>query len=166
MGKAEAAAEGEGHAPVDLARLCRAVWREVSVALRAKQQLVLNDGIGSPIYGLNNAALHTILSNLMQNAIKYSRGVGDVEIELARDGDDYMVAVSDHGPGVPEEEREAIFQPYWRSRQVEDIAGTGLGLPVARSAARSLGGDLTVTAAGIGKGARFELRWPASGLST
>ena len=160
MGRAEAAADGEGGEPTDLARLCRAVWREVSVALRAKQQMVLRDGIGTPVYGLNDAAMHTILSNLMQNAIKYSRSVGDIELDLSRDGGDYVIAVTDHGPGVPEEEREAIFQPYWRSRQTEGIAGTGLGLPVARSAARSLGGELSIEAAGPDGGARFVLRWP------
>jgi len=74
--------------------------------------------------------------------------------------DDIIVAVTDCGPGVPPQEREAIFQPYWRAEAVEGIAGTGLGLSVARSAARSLGGDLTVAEGGEGKGARFVLRWP------
>lgn len=160
MGRAEAAAEGSGE-PVDLARLCRAVWREVSVALRAQQQMVLRDHIGGLARDVNDAALHTILSNLMQNAIKYSRGVGDVEIELRRQGADFIIAVSDQGPGVPPEEREAIFQPYWRSRQVDGIAGTGLGLSVARAAARSLGGDLSVEDREGGHGARFVVRWPA-----
>src|SRR3546814_6557779 len=45
MGRAEAAAGGDGDEPVDLARLCRAVWREVSVALRATQKMALRDGI-------------------------------------------------------------------------------------------------------------------------
>jgi signal transduction histidine kinase len=162
MGRAEAVADGEGGEPIDLARLCRAVWREVSVALRAKQQIVLRDGIGTPAHGLNDAAMHTILSNLMQNAIKYSRGAGAVEVDLSRDGGDYVVAVTDHGPGVPVGEREAIFQPYWRSKLSDGIAGTGLGLPVARSAARSLGGELSVEAAGPDGGARFVLRWPAA----
>src|SRR3546814_15128223 len=127
--------------------------------------MVLHDGIGRPVYGLTEAALHTILSNLMQNAIKYSPDDGDVEIELGRDGGDFVIAVTDQGPGVPEEEREAVFRPYWRARRVEEIGGTGLGLPVARSAARSLGGDLMLEAPGAGTGARFVLRWPAGDLN-
>src|SRR3546814_4056186 len=78
----------------------------------------------------------------MQNAVKYSGGAGNVELDLRCDGGNYVIAVSDHGPGIPPEECEAIFQPYWRSKQTEGVAGTGLGLPVARSAARSLGGEL------------------------
>jgi len=160
MGSAEAAENGDDAEPRDLGRFCRAVWREVSIALRSKQQMVLHDEIGSPIHGLNDAAMHTILSNLMQNAIKYSRGVGDVAIELSRDSGSYLIAVTDCGPGVAAAERAAIFQPYWRSKQVDGIAGTGLGLPVARSAARSMGGDLEVGHAEDGRGARFVVRWP------
>jgi len=162
IGRAEAAGYRNGGEPVDLGRFCSAVWREVSVALRSKQELVLSDDIGEPVRGLNDVALHTILSNLMQNAIKYSRGAGDIEVELRRDGGDFVIAVTDCGPGIPPSEREAIFQPYWRSALVNGIAGTGLGLPVARSAARSLGGDLVVEQGGKGRGARFVVRWPAS----
>ncbi|MEQ9609015.1 MAG: ATP-binding protein [Kiloniellaceae bacterium] len=160
MGRVEAAEDGQGREPLDLGRFCNAVWREVSVALRARQQMVLRDRIETPLPGTSDAALHTILSNLMQNAIKYSRGVGNIEVELAREGGDVVVAVSDSGPGVPPALREAIFQPYWRAREVGGIAGTGLGLSVARSAARSLGGDLTVEDGAEGRGARFVLRWP------
>ncbi|GAB4358525.1 MAG: hypothetical protein Kow00114_10790 [Kiloniellaceae bacterium] len=162
MGRVEAAEEGGGGEPLDLGRFCKAVWREVSVALRARQQMVLRDRIEAPLHGVSDAALHTIMSNLMQNAIKYSRGVGNIEVELLRDGGDIVVAVTDCGPGVPPDQREAIFQPYWRAREVGGISGTGLGLSVARSAARSLGGDLTVEDGGQGRGARFVLRWPAA----
>lgn len=162
IGRAEAAGLRNGEEPLDLGRFCGAVWREVSVALRSKQELVLTDDIRDPVHGLNDVALHTILSNLMQNAIKYSRGVGDIEIDLRRDGGGYVIAVTDGGPGIAPSEREAIFQPYWRSSLVGGIAGTGLGLPVARSAARSLGGDLVVEEGGAGRGARFVVRLPAA----
>lgn len=162
MGRVEAAEDGGGQEPLDLGRFCKAVWREVSVALRARQQIVLRDRIEAPLHGVSDAALHTILSNLMQNAIKYSRGVGNIEVDLMRQGDEVVLAVTDCGPGVPPEQREAIFQPYWRAREVDGIAGTGLGLSVARSAARSLGGDLTVEDGGQGRGARFVLRWPVA----
>src|SRR3546814_3502585 len=89
----------------------------------------------------------------MQNAIKYSPDDGDAEIELGRDGGDFVIAETDQGPGEPEEEREAVFRPYWRARRVEEIGGTGLGLPVARSLARSLGGVLTLEEPRAGHGA-------------
>src|SRR3546814_12873446 len=81
--------------------------------------MALRDGIGAPISGANAAALHTILSNLMQNAVKYSGGAGNVELDLRCDGGNYVIAVSDHGPGIPPEECDAIFPPYWPSKQAE-----------------------------------------------
>jgi len=160
MGRADATEHEGGSEPLDLVRFCRAMWREVSVALRSKQQMKLHDLLGEPVHGINATAMHTIFSNLMQNAIKYSRGEGSIEIELARDGEDYLVTVTDFGPGICEQQREAIFQPYWRAEEVDGIAGTGLGLSVARSAARSIGGDLILESSGDGIGTRFAVRWP------
>ncbi len=161
MGRADATEHKGGSEPLDLVRFSRAMWREVSVALRSKQQMKLHDLLGEPVHGINATAMHTIFSNLMQNAIKYSRGEGSIEIELARDGEDYLVTVTDFGPGICEQQREAIFQPYWRAEEVDGIAGTGLGLSVARSAARSIGGDLILKSSGDGSGTRFVVRWPA-----
>jgi signal transduction histidine kinase len=164
MGRADAAPDRDSGEPLDLARFCRAMWREVSVALRSKQEMALQDRLGGPVHGVNEVAMHTILSNLMQNAIKYSQGEGDIDVVLAREGEDYVIAVTDFGPGIAEAEREAIFQPYWRASDVKDIAGTGLGLAVARSAARSMGGELILDCGGgesSGRGTRFVVRWPA-----
>jgi len=160
MGRADAAEDKDSSEPLDLVRFCRAMWREVSVALRSKQQMKLHDLLGEPVRGTNATAMHTIFSNLMQNAIKYSRGEGSIEIKLARDAGDYLVTVTDFGPGISEQQREAIFQPYWRAEEVDGIAGTGLGLSVARAAARSIGGDLTLECRGDGSGTRFVVRWP------
>jgi len=131
------------------------------MALRSKQRMTLHNRLEEPVRGVADAAIHPILSNLLQNAIKYSRGAGVIEVELAREGPDYVVAVTDFGPGIPNSQREAIFQPYWRAKEVDGIAGTGLGLSVARSAARSTGGDLVLDRNGGEGGTRFVLRWPA-----
>src|SRR3546814_12829252 len=72
MGRAEAAAGGDGDAPVDPARLCRSHWREVPVALRASPPLALRAGSGAPISGANAAALHTHISNMTPNAVNYT----------------------------------------------------------------------------------------------
>ncbi len=166
MGRSEKAQEGNAPPPLDLGRFCQAMWREVSVALRSKQELQLDDRIGEPVHGVSELALHTILSNLLQNAVKYSRGEGPVKVRLERAGPEYRVTVSDFGPGVEESQREAIFQPYWRAQEVEAISGTGLGLAVARSAARSLGGDLVLKCAGRtcapDCGTCFMASWPVT----
>lgn len=165
LGRSEAAQqEEEADKRVDLAKFCRTMWREVSIALRSKQPLEIDDRVGKPVQGVNQLALHTILSNLLQNAVKYSRGEGPVKVGLACEGGEYRLTVTDFGPGIDEDQQEAIFQPYWRSQEVGAITGTGLGLSVARSAAQSMGGDLRLVSAGrksgCGEGTSFVASWP------
>lgn len=166
MGRSEKAEESTAAPPIDLGRFCQAMWREVSVALRSKQEMQLDDRIGEPIHGVSELALHTIVSNLLQNAVKYSRGQGPVKVRLERTDGECRVTVTDFGPGVDVSQREAIFQPYWRAQEVEAISGTGLGLAVARSAARSLGGDLVLKCAGGSSapdcGTCFMASWPVT----
>jgi signal transduction histidine kinase len=68
--------------------------------------------------------------------------------------------VSDTGPGVPEADREAIFEPFRSSVTPDGRHGSGLGLAISRQLARALGGDLTLTC-GEGGGSAFTLRLPA-----
>ncbi|WP_299620380.1 ATP-binding protein [Pelagibius sp.] len=149
----------EGEA-VNLADLCSAVWREASLALRARQTLKLSDRIALPAEGCQPVMLHTILSNLFQNAIKYSQGAPSVEVELSLVEDSYQISVRDFGPGIPKEMREAVFEPYWRGASTVAVQGAGLGMSVARSAARSMNGDITIEDDDLQVGTRFVLRWP------
>lgn len=94
--------------------------------------------------------------NLLSNAIKYDRPGGQVSLSCAlEDGGFVLLAVSDTGPGIPEEQREAIFQPFTRLEEATE--GTGMGLAISRRLARLMGGDLWVESA-PGKGATFVCR--------
>ncbi|NIA70100.1 hypothetical protein HBA54_15955 [Pelagibius litoralis] len=150
---------GDGEV-VDLAELCSAVWREVSLALKATQTLRLNDRIGHPVVGASQVMLNAVLSNLLQNAAKYAAEASEIEVELAEEPDCYRLAVRDFGPGIPADLHEAVFEPYWRAESTAALEGAGLGLPVARAAARSLGGNITIESDDLDRGTRFVLRWP------
>ncbi|MEQ8356405.1 MAG: ATP-binding protein [Kiloniellaceae bacterium] len=168
LGRGEVTREdNDSTAPLDLGKFCQVMWREVSIALRSKQELELDDRICAPLETANELALHAILSNLMQNAIKYSRGEGAIKVKLELEDGEYTIAVTDFGPGIPEAQTETIFEPYWRAQDVESIAGTGLGLAVARTAAQSMGGDLRLVKAGgtgdLDRGTCFLASWPAAG---
>ncbi|HTE47629.1 MAG TPA: ATP-binding protein, partial [Gemmatimonadaceae bacterium] len=104
-------------------------------------------------------ALKQVLVNLIQNAREAIAQAGDVsapaiDIELRRDGDAIVVAVSDNGPGVPPELRERVFDPFVTTKAA--LAGVGLGLFVAEGLVRSAGGRLTVHEASSG-GALFRI---------
>jgi len=85
-----------------------------------------------------------VLVNLVENAHKYGRDE-PIDLTAAREGDRLVFRVADRGPGVPEDERERIFQPFYRRPGVApDAGGAGLGLSISRRLAEAQGGTLAV----------------------
>jgi signal transduction histidine kinase len=103
--------------------------------------------------------LDQILLNLLSNAIRHSPDGAVVSLSVQHAGATTSFTVSDHGPGVPVELRERIFEPFERFDPHSGL-GTGLGLPVSRRLAEALGGALTVEDT-PGGGATFILKIPS-----
>lgn len=97
-----------------------------------------------------------ILENLLDNARKYGGG-GPVQVRARLDGERVGVDVIDEGVGFSPADAEAIFEPYQRGSNMERRHGTGLGLYIARTLARSLEGELRAESEGEGRGATFTL---------
>ena len=102
-----------------------------------------------------------IIYNLVDNAVKYNRDGGKVEIELKRQGEEVLLTVADEGVGIPEEELAKIFQRFYRVDKARSRAagGTGLGLSIVRDTLEKRGGSISV-ANRPGGGAVFTVRWP------
>ncbi len=102
------------------------------------------DGGGALGVEADPAALRRALANLIANAVKYG-GAARVKA-FAMDGR-AVITVEDDGPGLPEDELEAVFEPFHRAERSRsrETGGAGLGLTVARQAARAHGGDVTLT---------------------
>ncbi len=99
------------------------------------------------------------LVNLIENACKYG-GAAPVEVEVAGDGTRLTFTVADRGPGVPEADRERIFEPFYRGAGTAGSRGTGLGLSIARRLAEAQGGGVRHEPR-PGGGSRFVLTLPA-----
>jgi len=106
-------------------------------------------------------AVERILLNLMDNACKYAAGGADARLEVRplRRGRHLVLHFQDHGPGISRVERRRIFRPFHKSaaRAAGGIPGVGLGLPLSRRLARSMGGNLRLADPGPRGGAAFEL---------
>jgi signal transduction histidine kinase len=83
--------------------------------------------------------LRRLIRNLLENARRH--GAPPIELRVARAGAAAALSVCDHGPGLPESEREAVFRPFYRFVHAGDSAGAGLGLSLVRQIARRHGGE-------------------------
>jgi len=82
------------------------------------------------------------LSNLIRNAIKYAASSGHIEISAQRSSEEVVLSLRDHGPGLPEEELDQIFEPFFRTDPSRDreTGGVGLGLAIVKSCIHACGG--------------------------
>jgi signal transduction histidine kinase len=103
--------------------------------------------------------LFEALSNLIDNALKHGQGDVDVSVEATEDGAGVKLMVRDHGPGIPREERERVFQRFYRLERSRSTPGNGLGLSLVQAVAQLHGAELMLADAGPGLG--VELRFQA-----
>jgi signal transduction histidine kinase len=117
--------------------------------------VVLEEGEQVPVE-VDPLGIRRLLGNLVENAVKY----GDsAKVRLFRDDQDAVAEVIDNGPGLPDDELERVFQPFYRAPQARasNKHGTGLGLAVCRSIARAHGGDVNLMRGDHGLVARLRL---------
>ncbi|MFP6850950.1 MAG: HAMP domain-containing sensor histidine kinase [Pseudomonas sp.] len=142
-------------APVDLVTLVREVVSELApIVLPRCDDLVLN-APDHPVWVLGQASsLSRVITNLVQNALLHGGGKGTISVMVDANG---TVAVADQGLGVTPEDREHIFQPFYRG--ATDKPGHGLGLHLAQEIVRAHKGRITVADAPAG-GALFSVQLP------
>jgi len=108
--------------------------------------------------------LAQVLSNLVNNAAKYTAPGGTIELSADRAGGEAVIAVVDNGMGFPPELARQIFEPFaqWAPAQ-HSAAGLGIGLSLVRGIVELHGGAVSAASEGPGKGSRFEVRLPLAG---
>jgi two-component system sensor histidine kinase SenX3 len=106
--------------------------------------------------------LTSALSNLLDNAVKYSDAGGTIEVEASERADEVALSVSDHGIGIPTRDIERVFERFYRVDQARSrqTGGTGLGLAIVRHVVANHHGTVEVESR-LGDGSRFTLRLPS-----
>ncbi|MGA7633674.1 MAG: HAMP domain-containing sensor histidine kinase [Terriglobales bacterium] len=127
----------------------------------------LRNGDGASVVG-DAEELRTAVSNLLDNAVKYSPDGVHISVELdAPDEKRVVLRVRDRGVGIPEHELKRIFKRFYRvtQRSLSQVKGTGLGLFIVRSIARKHGGRVFAESEGAGKGTTVTLELPRKELA-
>jgi signal transduction histidine kinase len=141
-----------------LIRECMEILRPLADAEEIKLEIDAGELL-TPVLGDRNQ-LKRLLLNLINNAIKYNQKGGWVRVSLRREDSGVILEVSDNGRGIPPEGLEKLFNRFYRVPELEGrVAGSGLGLTIAKKIVQNHGGKITVESE-LGKGTTFSIVLP------
>lgn len=147
---------------VDLVDACRKCRKRFLVEAERRDldiKISITDEVC--VFETDRTALRSILDNLVSNAIRYAQPSGEVNISADNEGGSVVIKVTDHGVGISEENRERIFERFYRvdKARSRDLGGTGLGLAIVKHTVNALGGNITVESK-LGQGSTFMVELP------
>ncbi|MBX7097091.1 MAG: PAS domain-containing protein [Myxococcaceae bacterium] len=148
--------------PLELAAVVRhtlSVHRERADARRMR--LTAEVPADLPRLTADRRGLEQVLSNLVENAVKYAGEGGSVVVRGQADGASVRIAVQDSGPGIEQRHLQRIFERFYRvdPGRSRDLGGTGLGLSIVKHLVEAMGGSVTVEST-LGRGTTFEVSLP------
>jgi len=148
--------------PVRLDALVEDVQRQAAVLGQEQEIQVVVGSVETVEVQGDELRLRELLLNLVDNAVKYSRPGGKVEVALARDGDQARLSVTDQGIGIPADVQVRIFDRFYRAEGARAHAprGTGLGLSICKWIAEAHHGRIDVRSK-VGEGSKFTVVLPA-----
>ena len=133
-------------------------------ALKQKNGEILFEGIPSGII-INADKFHftNIISNLIDNAIKYNEQKPEIKVSVFRDSDSAIINIRDNGIGIAKENLDKIFDTFYRvpTGNIHNVRGNGIGLSYVKKIVVEHGGSISVKSA-LGKGSTFEIKVPVS----
>lgn len=161
----------EGHEPEEAIDIRGPVQEALDAVapLAAEKRIGITSAIAAePLLVRAQAeALRRIAANLLDNAVKYTPPQGHVHVALGRDGVGLLLSVEDDGQGIAPDQRQRVFERFYRADagRAREQGGTGLGLAIVKHLVQSLGGDVRI--AGRDRpGTRFEVRLPTEAPSS
>jgi two-component system OmpR family sensor kinase len=151
---------------IDLAPLAREVIEELApLAAQRGIDLGLSEAAATPVSG-DREALRTLLSNLVDNALRYTASGGRVDVATVQEGDRSALWVRDNGPGIAPAERERVFDRFYRGQPDGDptarVRGSGLGLAIVKRVAERHGARIELGPGIDGAGLGVSVHFPAA----
>jgi two-component system sensor histidine kinase KdpD len=113
-----------------------------------------------PLIPIDPTLIDQVLVNLLENILRYTPPGSPIRIEMSQADQEMVLSIRDQGPGIPEGERERVFEKFYRGRGTSALdGGTGLGLTICRAVAAAHQGSITLSSP-TGGGTLVELRLP------
>ena len=146
---------------VDINELTEIILKRLRPIARKRDIEVVFESIRQVTAEIDEVKMTLIITNLVENAIKYNKEQGSVKVLLDADHQFFVLQVSDTGIGIPEEAMEHIYERFYRvdKSHSREIGGTGLGLAITRSAVLMHRGSIKLTSV-EGEGTTFVVRIP------
>jgi two-component system phosphate regulon sensor histidine kinase PhoR len=146
--------------PVTLAPLISEVISSLAAQAEARRISVINEVPTNTIVLADARRLEQMLTNLIDNAIKFNREGGKVAVKFERASRD-QIMIADTGEGIPAQYLDRLFERFYRVDRARsrEVGGTGLGLAIVKHLARAHGGEVSVTSE-VGKGSTFTIELP------
>ncbi len=146
---------------VDVKPLVDECVREHSAVAESKSQKLSAETADDLAVRADEEGLHTILSNLIDNAVKYTQEGGTIRVRWRKEEDAAVIEVEDNGPGISEEHQPRIFERFYRVDRARsrDVGGTGLGLSIVKHLVQEFGGRVDLRSR-PGQGTIFAIRLP------
>ena len=145
--------------PVDLGEVAAEAASLLRVRAEANEVHIACPGVGSAVVEADRPSVLRIVSNLLDNAIKYSPPGSTISAETRDEGALVALAVHDEGPGIAEQDLGRVFERFYKGEASRSSAGVGLGLAIVKHLVRAHGGTATVESR-PGEGATFTVRLP------
>jgi PAS domain S-box-containing protein len=145
--------------PVNMNEIVKHVLLDNRFETEEKNVLIITDSL--PELKIPETLMYEMVSNLLLNAVRYGceRG-GKIEIYGGSDGDNKSISVIDHGPGIPEQERESVFDVFVRGSNAGSNQGTGVGLATVRKIVERFNGKISLMETS-GGGCTFKMSFSA-----
>jgi len=148
---------------VDLLQLVREVGEQfASRAEQTDRSFMLNIPEAVVTVLGNETQLRQVVSNLLENALKFTPVGGTISLNVERAADEITLTVSDTGIGIPAEDLPHLFERFHRGRNVAEFTGNGLGLAIVKAITQSHLGRVEAQSDGLGNGSRFVVSLPAA----
>ncbi|MDE1991568.1 MAG: sensor histidine kinase N-terminal domain-containing protein [Rhizobiaceae bacterium] len=145
-------------APVSLYHVAASVLAEFGNVINDRHLDVSLEGDEQAEVKTDEQLLRMMITNLMDNAIKYTPGGGKIEVKIASETGFWLLSISDNGPGIPADKREAVFQRFYRIDRLQ-TEGAGLGLAIVADIADRLQTSIELSDPQWNKGLRIDLRF-------